>query len=456
MLQKASGDTTPSSLEQIFASVSKELYPRLALFEALARFKDKHERRAPCNDDIVEARRAFLDSFAYLCDVQKGGATVTAAGLQQLPHSNILWLAANEGIRSDIKTYADTILSKLWTVDPSNQNDVEDDIFQLAVEKCRSRIVLYKDKMQNHARNCRMQLRNETQNESGEISSLSTNMQHILTCKVALLRRRLKKLSEPPPSMTLTDIIDFCYGMRGPHIGEIKRRSKDPLDDFDKLAHFIGRLGATRSSVHAVIKGIIKVPALPQISCIRTVEAPDIRKVTLDQWALSPYEILRGICQDRVSQNPLQNGIALHTLVELDLPSGSGEMRSKLASRNSIVTRVHAELQIADKFSRHLFMEFVDDDKYIGCSKPACYFCFNWLSNHKHGYVLPATHYRIIPGCRGPDSGVNESGVGILKDMYAKIGTRLGQDILDYLLTLGSGHAHPRYQYQSTEGSSRA
>ncbi|OHE92935.1 hypothetical protein CORC01_11802 [Colletotrichum orchidophilum] len=213
LLEGSSNLAIPASpLEQVFENTAVKLYPRLALFEALAQFKSRQERRNPSGDDIVEARRNFLDSFAYLCDVQKGGATVTAAGLQKLTHGNFLWLAANEGVRNDIKTYAEAILFHL-------------------------------------------------------------------------------KLSEPPPSMTHAKVIDYCYDMRGDEVGEIKKRSKDAKDDFGKLAHYIGRLGATRSAAQYVVKGRMKVPALSQISFIRIVDAPVIRKVTLDQGDLSPYEI---------------------------------------------------------------------------------------------------------------------------------------------------------------------
>ncbi|KAK9443924.1 hypothetical protein VB005_02449 [Metarhizium brunneum] len=341
MLSRASGESIDwdALWEQTFATLSKELYPRLALFEALARFKSRSERRTPSSDEVVETRRAFLDSFAYLCDVQKGGATVTAAGLQKLPESNILWLAANEGVRNDIKIYAENILLKLKNLNPDCEQDAQDEIFRLAVERCSLRIIVYQDEMKRLARNCRMQLKRETQNDA-----------------VMSLRRKLRKLSEPPPKMMLTDVVNFCYCMRGLDIDEIKRRSKNALDDYDKLAHYIGRLGATRSSVLAVIKGMMRIPALQQISCIRTVEAPGIKEVALDQWALSPYEVFRGICQDPVSQNPLQNAAALHSLVELDLPSGSADVRVRLSQRRTITTRVHSELQIADRFSRR-FLE---------------------------------------------------------------------------------------------------
>lgn len=110
--------------------------------------------------------------------------------------------------------------------------------------------------------------------------------------------------------MTLGDVVDFSYDMRGSEVNEIKKkkkRSNKAEDDYDKVAHYMGRLGATQWSVLAIVRGMIKVPALRQISCIRTAETPDIRTVTLDQWAMSPYEILRGICLDLVSQIPPQN-----------------------------------------------------------------------------------------------------------------------------------------------------
>lgn len=151
LVQYWGGDPTVSPAERIFHSAAKKLYPRLALFEALARFKDEHEPREPSSDSICEARRAFLDSFAYLCDIEKGGKTVTAAALQKLPHSNFLWLAANEGIRGDVKIYAENILQKLMDVKSSNQRAIQDDIFQLVVEKCKFRIEYYKVEMQKYA-----------------------------------------------------------------------------------------------------------------------------------------------------------------------------------------------------------------------------------------------------------------------------------------------------------------
>ena len=161
--------STALSSDRVFQTAAKNLYPRLALLEALQGFKDGHKRREGPGDEICEARRDFLDSFAYLCDVEKGGATVTAAGLQKLPLSNLLWLAANEGIRKDIELYAENIRQKLMEANLETQEVIQDDIFRLAVEKCKSRIEFYKDKMQKYAKKCRMRLKHETRDEIGMV-----------------------------------------------------------------------------------------------------------------------------------------------------------------------------------------------------------------------------------------------------------------------------------------------
>ena len=166
---RQSKDTDPpmSSLELEVHNTAMKLYPRLTLLEALSGVKDGHRPREKSRDDAWEARRDFLDSFAYLCDTEKGGATVTATALQRRLHGNTLWLAANEGIKNDIKLYAEAILLKLREMEFKPQDAVEEDIFKLVVEKCELRIQFYVGKTQEYARNCRMQLRQEPRDDHG-------------------------------------------------------------------------------------------------------------------------------------------------------------------------------------------------------------------------------------------------------------------------------------------------
>jgi hypothetical protein len=252
--------------------------------------------------------------------------------------------------------------------------------------------------------------------------------------------------------MTTEVYVTLCYDMRATkEIEHIKKCSTGTDDDFAKLAHYTWRIGATRSAVNKVVKGMLEVPSLQQISDIRRVDTPEIVKKTIDPNFLSPYEILHDICDESASHNPLQSEQAFGRLYQLD-PARDRPIHKEMARRETIVTRVHAELQLADTFSRSSGLKFVDGDKYIGCSKPACYFCYNWLCSHKHGYVEPATHHKIIRGCRGPDQNLNDAGAGVLMEMYSKISRQIGHDILTFL----QQNAQPRTQYMSTEVPSQA
>ncbi|KAH7371272.1 hypothetical protein BKA66DRAFT_444226 [Pyrenochaeta sp. MPI-SDFR-AT-0127] len=425
-----------SALTNILAEAAEKLYPRLLLYKALVGFKNDPDRRQPSEDLICEDRRNFLDAFATICDVEKGGATVTACSLQKLKYSNFLWLAANEGIRNDVKTYAEELLQALQAAQLETEKFIKKKkIFALAVDRCRLRINFYKAQMQRYARNCRMQLRHG-----------------VLDDNARLLRSKLKKLSEPSPGLTLASLVDHCYSLRGPFVEQLQAKSTATKDEFSELAHYIGRMRFVRSSAISLVRGMIHVPALRRITQIRTIIAPELQYVSITEQ--SPYEIVRAILKDSTSQNPNDARAALHAIVDYDIP-GDDSIRETVSSHTRLPARVHAELQIADHFSRDK-LEFVDNDKYIGCSKPACYFCYSWLSSHHHIYVPPATHHKVIPKCRGPDSDINGAGAKFLAEMYKKMCRRLDQDILGFLLDQESRSAQPGRQYMSTEGSSLA
>ncbi|KAF1829577.1 hypothetical protein BDW02DRAFT_592514 [Decorospora gaudefroyi] len=413
---------------------AKKLYPRLVLFKALSRFKDKSKPRHRSHDPICDARRDFLDAFAYLCDIQKDGKTVTAAALQKLTESNFLWLAANEGISDDIMSYAGQVLKQLKTANAENRRFVQDAIFNLAVEKCASRIRFYKNQVRNHARSCVMTLENRERDEI-----------------VTLLRRKLGRLAKPPANFTTEAYVDLCYDMRSEEINHIKAYSSKTDDDFEKLAHYTWRIGATRAAANIVVEAMLALPSLRRISHIRRVDEPVVVQKTLHATCTSPHKLLHRIFTDSASRNPLSFQQPFHRLYELDPPL-TRPIHTVMTASENIVTRVHAELQIADTFSRAQDIKFVDNDKYIGCSKPACYFCYTWLCNHKHRYVEPATHYKVIPGCRGPDHDLNESGAGVMVEMYGRVSRQVGQDILEFLQRSGES----RVQYMSTDAGSRA
>lgn len=226
----------------------------------------------------------------------------------------------------------------------------------------------------------------------------------------------------------------MCFEMRDSVIKDLGGLSKVPDDDFSKLAHYIWRLGATREKVELVIDTVLAVPTLRKIMVVRAlpIGSSGIAAKTLDKQNLYPFEILYSILKVPNSHRPSEIQSAFLGLLDHDYPA-LRRVQTEMFSKTTIHTRIHAELQLADRFSRAKDKKFVGGDKYIGCSKPACYFCYNWMHSHKYRYEIPATHHKIIPSCRGPDHDLHEKGAQILLDTYSKISKQAGQDILEFL-----------------------
>ena len=66
-------------------------------------------------------------------------------------------------------------------------------------------------------------------------------------------------------------------------------------------------------------------------------------------------------------------------------------------------TQVHAEILLIDHFDKHRYSFLDDNDKYVGCSKPACYLCHAYIKRHPGRYTVPPSHQKLYVGWRVPD-----------------------------------------------------
>lgn len=148
-------------------------YLKLILYSTISPFKAKHSDRgtsAELPSATTELRRDFLDRLSYLCDVDKSGATVTAAAMQyKNANFNVLWLAANEGIRDEVKSFVETTMERLRAVDAENSDNTRNAILQDAVGKGEQRFQFYRNKMLGFAKQCRDELDGPTEDEACEL-----------------------------------------------------------------------------------------------------------------------------------------------------------------------------------------------------------------------------------------------------------------------------------------------
>ena len=83
------------------------------------------------------------------------------------------------------------------------------------------------------------------------------------------------------------------------------------------------------------------------------------------------------------------------------------ELSALLRKQHKTKTRVHAELILLDHFDRHGLNFLDNDDKYIGCSKSACYLCYAYITHHPGRYAVPSSHQKLYMAWRHPDVDPN-------------------------------------------------
>lgn len=231
----------------------------------------------------------------------------------------------------------------------------------------------------------------------------------------------------------------------------MKRRTEDNID-MAELTHYIGRLGAHQYAVSMIITAYLNVPILRKTKA-EFLPSADVKRITLPAESVDFHTTSKDISR---SSHLRHSGHDLYTRLYNSNFLSDFNMPIKLAQTGTLITRVHAELLIVDYFSRKK-LEFIDDDKYVGCSKPACYFCHLWISLHPGGFEVPASHKKVILGCRGPDvdgtEDLNGNGARIRRDQYNRLIRAVIQDIEDQV---HMEHLPNQSRHLSSNGSSRA
>lgn len=117
--------------------------------------------RAEDTDDVTDTEllRRFYDGVAYLCDVKKGGETVTAAALA---NNVVLYLATNTKLPREVQNFIKwVVMIELRSGNTKSRRDVADSILQAAVERAAHRMEFYSREMKKFWAICSASFENQ-------------------------------------------------------------------------------------------------------------------------------------------------------------------------------------------------------------------------------------------------------------------------------------------------------
>ncbi|KAK6853826.1 hypothetical protein PG995_010638 [Apiospora arundinis] len=388
--------TMPRAMRSPASIETHELYKKLHLLQCISKYTAPREpvsQEQQQNLDKQELRRSFTDQIAYLCDGSKDGSTTTAVFLQDGKMRNHTLWFATN---ETMIRFADVCLERLKWSNGSTS--------------------------------------------SGQAMELIRWMGYL---------KRIEWHNKPST---------VCYEARGEGREQslIAARKGSAEDCFAELAHYIGRLGAHLFAVKTIVHAALMLPTIKSIAEVQYENCPEPLELNIDLGLAGPYEMVKGIV-DSKNLHPLEKLQILQNFARLDLEQGiTARFRPKGTTPLTVKTFVHAELQLYDLANRR-GLPFVDEDRYVGCSKLACYFCLRYSKSHPKNFVEPPSHHKVLLGVRTPAADprrdVHGKGAALLEKAQANLEWKVEQDILQALSPMNNSIS---FQHCSTDGFDRA
>ncbi|OBT85143.1 hypothetical protein VE02_05607 [Pseudogymnoascus sp. 03VT05] len=406
--------------------IERQFHESQLLLHVLEKVRGKHKKRqnyhGELDQDETELRRSFVDKLAYICDFKKGGSTVTALALQKTYQGVTFWIGANETIKPKVIEFLQQILQVLKTVNGASRQTAETLLLALIVPFNEKRLDYYWTALKKVLPLCMERI------DDLESSADAKPPPKELTALKTLLSA-LPKLSETR--------IDLLTASGNAH-----------CKFFDDIRHLLGRLGEHLKATKTIVSAALRFPAILDEFEIKARASPPARCYFQSSHSIT----LDGIASRIFTKDDdvIHYQEALETLEQ----TSNGALLSRLHQECLFKTRVHAELLLADFFYWHQF-DFVADDPYIGCSKPACFNCFQYILAHPGNFALPACHNKLYLAWRTPDIGEDTVPVLTASRIREAITSKMNSNIRAELRRQIDGrYAKKAAQYDSVTGTS--
>jgi hypothetical protein len=232
-----------------------------------------------------------------------------------------------------------------------------------------------------------------------------------------------------PAGPSLLDLVNACYEIRHTQylrtISMFAGQGRPRQQTFGRLYKLLGKLGKTLKVSKTLTEAATKLAQdFVQGFTVQTVPSPILLPL--------PLRGKEGTIQSTVDRMFSDTSKKTEFLDRLRSLEGE-EISSFLQRERSTWTRVHAELLLIHHFEQN-GCNFLDrGEKYIGCSKPACYLCHMYITHHPSRYIIPASHNKVYINWRLPDVYIRDPGAAdslkiqerILLQMIASVRTDL-------------------------------
>ncbi|KAJ5814099.1 uncharacterized protein N7503_000849 [Penicillium pulvis] len=376
--------------------------------------------------------RDFVDAIAYICAYRKEPGYVTAVALEETPEEIVILLAANSGIDSKVTSLLETIQRILsWVI--SNHTVRLDEkegqqIFKFLADCVLSlnapKIFQYYQQVNKTVslvmdRLCTESTLKGTRpyfssfRENPALLRIKANVQlradrdsiiKLRTWFAANLSKDGIPLQESDmPTLALSsyrdqDVFKALYDHPG---------NAEQSRHFERLSKLLYKLGKHVSQCKRLILATMGLRSqLARGLRIETINRSPEKRITLSARTCNIKMI-----SNRMFSLPAEREQFLRQLQQIYSEDELDRVLSRDLCKSK--TRVHAELLVLDHFEQTRGRFLFEQDRYIGCSKPACYLCHLFITCHPGKYAIPPSHQKLYTAWRLPDIHASGSNAAI-------------------------------------------
>lgn len=217
--------------------------------------------------------------------------------------------------------------------------------------------------------------------------------------------------------------------------GEIQARdgdshSNERVHALEQVHHYLGRLAHHVRAPMEVVKDSYSLPRLFDVYDIRLIK----RVGSNPRPEADSLTTLPNILRRMLPSNDPRLEEYRKNIQDLDHKFNiTARIQEKYEDKN-FQPQIHAEIQVLEHFHAN-HIHFVDDDRYIGCSKSACYCCHLYFLHHKARPVVPESHQSIYLnwGLRVLPEGARDLGYEEQRNLINKMLEAIRHDALDQI-----------------------
>ena len=328
--------------------------------------------RIPSSTAPYAPLHIFLDRLSWICDYEPGGDTVSAIALERNVVGVTAWLATSRKAVQKVETHLKYILECLQstrTLSAGRLHDLAQEMCTVCIDFAHERVRRYTKLCCDYVKQCHATLQVSDPLLDRDLTNLMNLAgQPVKLCAAADRFRDSESLKCLSRRISLTE---------SPSIWSL-------------LRHYIGRLGSWHRSSRTLVDYSHEDPEIFQDIHLKSlvtpkpIRAPAIQRSTNLSNALSKMYTPE-------EQFHLRQGVqSLQRLRGFDMGL---EFQEEYRDKN-FKPRVHAEVWLLEHFHTNQ-LTFVENDKYIGCSKPSCYCCNLYFQNHQGGFAQRPSHGNV-------------------------------------------------------------